>query len=109
MANQLEKRWWSNCGLCPVCKRTMGLVAHLLVHYDHTIRVSGLIKDLFGILHSLSPNLTNAIPQEFVSSHEWFQGVTACVGFMPGGWCQLPKAKLVLVRVASPRSGTLMV
>jgi hypothetical protein len=53
-ADRLEKRGWSNCGLCPLCKQVMESTNHLFVHCRFTVRVWELQKEWLGI-HGIHP------------------------------------------------------
>jgi hypothetical protein len=48
-ADRLDKRGWTNCGLCPLCKQTQETAAHLLSNCCFTKRLWGMVKDWLGI------------------------------------------------------------
>jgi hypothetical protein len=54
--DRLEKMGYPNCWDCPLCKRALESVDHLLVNYRYTIRLWGLLNDWLGI-QSLDLNL----------------------------------------------------
>jgi hypothetical protein len=43
-----EKRGWTNCGICPLCKQTQETAADLFSHCRYTKRVWGMIKEWLG-------------------------------------------------------------
>jgi hypothetical protein len=47
-SNRLERRGWTNCGLCPLCKQTQETAAHLLSHCRFTKRLWEMVKVWLG-------------------------------------------------------------
>ena len=60
-ADRLQRRGWSNCNLCPLCKQVQETAAHLLFQCRFTVRVWTEIKTWLG-LHDIDPSDWRLVP-----------------------------------------------
>jgi hypothetical protein len=68
--DRLEKRGWPNCRECPLCKRVLESVDHLLVNCRYTIRLWSLLNEWLHI-QALDLNLWPA-----TTLHPWWGNMT---------------------------------